>query len=109
MRKPPLPIRNIYLSTARVASRRARGPAAAAAVCRGAVSPWYRMSADMAGGALPGGGLNELAERLSKPPFGHPVMATDDFCEQHSTHPGLSTAQHSTTQHSTEHSTALGH
>jgi hypothetical protein len=73
------------------------------------VSPWYRMSADMAGGALPGGGLNELAERLSKPPFGHPVMATDDFCEQHSTHPGLSTAQHSTTQHSTEHSTALGH
>jgi len=39
-----------------------------------------RMSADASAGPLPPGGLNELADRLSKPEFGHPVQATDDFC-----------------------------
>lgn len=39
------------------------------------------MSADDSAGPLPPGGLNELAGRLSKPQFGHPVQATDDFCE----------------------------
>jgi hypothetical protein len=38
------------------------------------------MSADASAGPLPPGGLNELADRLSKPEFGHPVQATDDFC-----------------------------